>query len=290
MSDTLTVAVLGTGIMGSAMARVLSKAGFNVRAWNRTRESAEPLTADGIQVTATASEAVDGADVFITMVFDGAAVRDVIAQVTARPGTIWLQMTTVSLHDVADLAAYAGEKGLIFFDSPVVGTRQPAEAGKLNVLAAGPPEYRGAVAPVLDAVGARTWWQGEDAAQGGGTRLKLVANSWTIATVAAGAEALALAEGLGADIDQFLEMTDGGPLDQPYLHTKLDLIRSGKLSPASFAVGTSAKDSRLIVEAARAHGVRLDVAEAASERLRRVEEQGRANEDLAATYYASFDK
>lgn len=290
MSDTLTVAVLGTGIMGSAMARVLAGAGFNVRAWNRTRAHAQPLMADGVQVTDTADAAVDGADVFITMLFDAAAVRDVMAQVSPRPGTKWLQTTTVSLQDVAELAAYAGSKGLIFFDSPVVGTRAPAEAGKLNVLAAGPVEHRGAVTPVLDAIGARTWWQGEDAAQGGGTRFKLVANSWTIATVAAGAEALALAEGLGVDIDQFLEMTGGGPLDQPYMHAKIDLIRNGKLSPASFAVGTSEKDSRLIVEAARSHGLRLDVAEGASARLGRALAQGRADEDLAATYYASFDK
>ncbi|NMO55084.1 NAD(P)-dependent oxidoreductase [Actinoplanes sp. TBRC 11911] len=290
MSETPTVAVLGTGIMGSAMARVLAKAGLNVRAWNRTRAHAQPLLADGVQVTDTADAAVDGAGVVITMLFDAAAVRDVMARVSARPGTKWLQMTTVSLADVADLAAYAESKGLIFFDAPVVGTRAPAEAGKLNVLAAGPVEHREAVAPVLDAIGARTWWQGEDAAQGGGTRFKLVANSWTIATVAAAAEALALAEGLGVDIDQFLEMTAGGPLDQGYLHTKIDLIRDGGLSPASFAVGTSEKDSRLIVEAARARGLRLDVAEAASARLGRAKEQGRKDEDLAATYYATFDK
>jgi 3-hydroxyisobutyrate dehydrogenase len=291
VSDTLTVAVLGTGIMGSAMARVLSKAGMRVRAWNRTLSSAKPLEADGVQVMTTAAEAVDGADVFITMVFDGAAVRDIMAEAEPglRPGTIWLQSTTISLQEVAGLAAYAGEKGLIFFDSPVVGTRQPAEAGMLNVLIAGPAEHRATVTPVLDAIGGHTWWQGEDAAEAGGTRFKLVANSWTLATVAAGAETLALAEALGVDIDQFLQMTGGGPLDQPYMHMKIDLIRNGKLSPAAFAVGTSEKDSRLIVQAAREHGVRLDVAEAASARLARAKGQGRGDEDFAATYYASFN-
>jgi 3-hydroxyisobutyrate dehydrogenase len=276
--------------MGSAMARVLSKAGMRVRAWNRTLSSASPLSADGVEVMTTAAEAVDGADVVITMVFDGAAVRDVMAEAEPglRPGTIWLQATTVSLQDVAAQAAYAGEKGLIFFDSPVVGTRGPAEAGMLNVLIAGPVEHRATVKPVLDAIGAHTWWQGEDAAQAGGTRFKLVANSWTVATVAAAAETLALSEALGVDIDQFLEMTGGGPLDQPYMHTKIDLIRNGKLSPASFAVETSEKDSRLIVQAAREHGVRLDVAEAASARLGRAKDQGHADKDLAATYYASF--
>lgn len=289
MSDTLTVAVLGTGIMGSAMARVLAKSGMRVRAWNRTRKNAEPLTADGVQVTNTAAEAVDGADVFITMVYDGAIVREVVAQASPRPGTIWLQTTTVSLDDVAALAAYAGEKGLIFFDSPVQGTREPAEAGKLNVLIAGPKEYRDKVKPVLDAIGGRTLWQGEDGAQAGGTRLKLVVNSWTLATVAAGAEALTLAESLDVDPDQFLELVGGGPLDQRYLHAKIDAIRNDKLSPASFAVDTAEKDSRLIVEAARARGVRLDVAEAASERLRRANEKGYSDKDMAATYYASFD-
>jgi 3-hydroxyisobutyrate dehydrogenase len=291
MTDKLAVAVLGTGIMGSAMARNLAKTGVEVRAWNRTREHAEPLAADGIRVTGTAAEAVEGAAVVVTMLYDGAAVRDVMGQVepALRPGTIWLQTTTTSLADVADLAAYAADRNLIFYDAPVLGTRQPAEAGQLVVLAAGPTEQRGALSPVLDAISARTIWLGEDGAAGGGTRLKLVANSWVLAVTNGAAEAIALAQALGVDPDRFFDAIAGGPLDMPYLHVKTDLIREDRLSPASFAVETAEKDARLIVEAGRDNGVRLDVAQAGAERLRRASQQGHGDKDLAASYYASFD-
>jgi 3-hydroxyisobutyrate dehydrogenase len=238
MTDTLTVSVLGTGIMGAAMARNLVKAGHTVRVWNRTQEKAQPLAADGARVVPTVEEAVRGAD--------------------------------------------------------VLGTRQPAEAGQLTVLAAGPLGGGGAavadrdkVTPVFDAVGAKTVWLDNP---GEGTRLKLVANSWVLALTHAGGEVLALAEALHVDPDKFFELIAGGPLDNGYLRAKTDLIRNDKLTPASFAVSTAGKDARLIVEAGRSHGVRLDIAEAGAERFRRAEEQGHGDADMAASYHASFDK
>ena len=167
----------------------------------------------------------------------------------------------------------------------MLGTRQPAEAGQLTVLAAGPAERRDTITPVFDAVGSRTVWLD---APGQATRLKLVANSWVLALTHAGAETLSLAEALGVDPDRFLELIAGGPLDNAYLRAKTGLIREDKLTPAAFAVHTAAKDARLIAEAGRRHGVRLDLAEAGAERFRRAAEQGHGDEDMAATYYASF--
>ncbi len=101
-----------------------------------------------------------------------------------------MQSTTVGIDDITALGALADELGLVLFDAPVSGTRAPAEAGQLLILAAGPEEHRPSVTPVLDAVGARTVWTGEDAAAGTSTRLKLVVNSWVIAaSVAAGTAA-----------------------------------------------------------------------------------------------------
>jgi 3-hydroxyisobutyrate dehydrogenase len=286
MTEKLTVSVLGTGIMGAAMARNLARAGHTVRVWNRHRDRAEALAADGAHVTDTPAEAVTGADVVLTMLYDGAAVREVIAEAAPglRPGTLWMQSTTTSLQDVDVLAAFAAEHELVFFDAPVLGTRQPAEAGQLTVLATGPDEHRDAIAPVFAAVGARTVWT-ESA-----TRLKLVANSWVLAVTHGTAETLALAKGLGVDPEDFFGLIAGGPLDLGYLHAKGSAILEGRLSPASFAVVTAEKDARLIVAAGEDHGVRLDVAAAGAERFRRAAEQGHGDEDMAASYYASFDE
>ncbi|WP_328341942.1 NAD(P)-dependent oxidoreductase [Micromonospora sp. NBC_00421] len=287
MTDEPTVGVLGAGIMGAAMARNLVRAGHAVRVWNRSPDKA---AGTGATVAASPSDAVRDADVIITMLYDGGTVRDVIRQATPglKAGALWLQTTTASLADVAGLAGVAAEHGVAFYDAPVLGTREPAEAGRLTVLAAGPASGRERLAPVLDAIAARVVWLGEDGARGDSTRLKLVANGWVLTVTHGAAELLALAGALGVDPDRFFEVIKDGPLDLGYLHTKTDLVRQGRLSPASFAVGTAEKDARLIVAAGLDHGVRLDVVAAGAERFRRAAEQGHGDEDMAASYYASF--
>ncbi|KOV62708.1 NAD(P)-dependent oxidoreductase [Streptomyces sp. MMG1121] len=291
MTDKPTVSVLGTGIMGAAMARNLCRAGLDVRVWNRTREKAEPLTADGARVAGTPAEAVEGADVVLTMLYDGTAVLDTMREAAPalRPGTVWAQCTTAGIDLVTDLSAFAREHGLVFYDAPVLGTRQPAEAGQLTVLAAGPQEGRATVTPVFDAVGAKTVWTGEDGAAGSASRLKLVANSWVLAVTAATGEVLALSQALGVDPQGFFDLIEGGPLDMGYLRAKAALVLDGALSPASFAVATAAKDARLIVQAGERVGVRLDVAAASAERFARAAAQGHGDEDMAAAYFASFE-
>ncbi|GHG10894.1 NAD(P)-dependent oxidoreductase [Streptomyces albogriseolus] len=291
MTDTLTVTVLGTGIMGAAMARNLLRAGHTVRAWNRTRAKADPLAADGAHVAGAPAEAVESADVVLTMLYDGPATLETMrAAAPALPrGAVWAQCTTSGIEDVAEMAAFARDHGLRFYDAPVLGTRKPAEDGQLTVLAAGPAEGRDTVAPVFDAVGARTVWTGEDGAAASATRLKLVANSWVLAATAAAGETLALARALDVAPDDFFGLIAGGPLDMGYLHAKARLILEERLSPAQFAVKTAAKDAGLIVRAGERHGARLDVAAASARRLERAAAQGHGDEDMAAAYYASFD-
>ncbi|MFG2633439.1 NAD(P)-dependent oxidoreductase [Streptomyces sp. NPDC048362] len=292
MTDKPTVSVLGTGIMGAAMARNLCRAGLDVRVWNRTREKAEPLAAAGARVADSPAEAVEGADVVVTMLYDGETVLDTLREAAPalRPGTVWAQCTTAGTDLIGRLAAFAGEHGLVFYDAPVLGTREPAETGQLTVLAAGPEEGRERVAPVFDAVGAKTVWTGDDGSAGSASRLKLVANSWVLAVTAAAGEALALAKALDVDPRQFLDLIAGGPLDMGYLRAKATLVLEDKLSPASFAVATAEKDARLIVAAGERAGVRLDVAAATADRLARAAAQGHADEDMAASYFASFEK
>ncbi|SDK79852.1 3-hydroxyisobutyrate dehydrogenase [Glycomyces sambucus] len=289
MSERRRIAVLGTGIMGAAMARNLARAGHDVTAWNRSRDKAEPLAADGIRIADTPAAAVDGADAVLTMLHDGPAAADVIAQAAPAltPGTRWIQSTTAGIDGTAELAALARRHGLVFFDAPVLGTRAPAEAGQLTVLAAGPADDPIADA-VFNAVGAKTVRTGTDA--GSATRLKLVANSWVLVLTHGIGEVLALAAGLGVDPQDFYALIQGGPLDAGYAHAKGALILDGTTAQTSFGLDTAAKDTRLIIEAAQANGVRLDLAEAGAERFRRASAQGHGDEDMAATYYASFDE
>ncbi|WP_371604512.1 NAD(P)-dependent oxidoreductase [Streptomyces sp. NBC_01220] len=279
------VAVLGTGIMGSGMARSLLRAGLDVRVWNRTHARAVPLAADGATVADTAAEAVRGAAVVLTVLNDSTAVAAALTAASdgLHRGQVLLQCSTVGPAATADLAQRAADLGLVYLDAPVSGTRQPAEQGTLTVFVSGPSAARAVTGPVLDAIGQRTVWAGEE--PGAASRLKLVVNTWVINMVGAVAECLNLAEGLGVDPRTFLDVMKGGPLDSAYLHGKSAAVLSGDLTP-SFALSTALKDTLLILEAAERSGVRLDLTEASAARFARAEEAGHGGEDMIATYYA----
>ena len=284
-----SVAVLGTGIMGAAMARNLVKAGLAVTVWNRTAARALPLAHEGAIVGESPAQAVAEADVVLTMLFDGAAVSDVMTEAlpAMKPGSVWMLSTTSSLDEIAAFARLADSRGIDFVDAPVLGTRAPAEAGQLTVLAAAKPHTRATLQHICDAVGSRTVWTGEDPAAASATRLKLVANSWVVALTNATGETMSLAQALGVDPQAFFDVIDGGPLDNGYLRAKAQLILDDALEPPSFAVDTAAKDARLIFAAGCAHGAELDGIEAAIRRYDRVIARGYGGEDMAAAYRAS---
>lgn len=288
MSAGPTVALLGTGIMGAGMGHNILAAGLSLRVWNRTASKAQPLVEAGATPAADPAEAVRGADVVVTMLGDAddvVAVMDDAAGGLAA-GQVWLQTTTVGVEPLGRLVPVAERHGLTLLDAPVLGTRAPAESGQLVMFVAGDPAARATVDPVLDAVGKQTVWVADTAADAAASRLKLVANSWVLAVTAATGESVALAEALGVDPQAFLDAVAGGPLDLPYLQLKAKAIVGDDWTP-SFTVDNAAKDAGLIVDAAGAAGVRLDVAEAVRTRLRRASERGHGGDDMAAAYKAS---
>ncbi len=108
----------------------------------------------------------------------------------------------------------------------MLGTREPAERGELVILESGPEEARPRVQPVFDAIGYRVIRAGQ---AGAGTRLKIVVNSWVLSVVEAGAETIALAEGLGTDPDLFFKAIKGGALDLPLFDTIAERLLDGAL-------------------------------------------------------------
>jgi 3-hydroxyisobutyrate dehydrogenase len=278
------VTVLGTGIMGAGMAANLASAGLDTTVWNRTPEKARPLADAGARVAEDPADAVSGADVIVTMLFDADSVAEVMGRAlpAVKEGVLWVQTATVGLEGTDRLAALAGEHGVTFVDAPVLGTRQPAEAGQLVVLASGPQEVREAVAPVFDAIGSRTVWVGDRPGQG--HRLKLVANSWVLSIVTATAQAVALAQALGVDPQQWLDSIAGGPLDCGYAQAKGKAMLAADFPPA-FALDGAVKDSGLIADALASAGVADSVMRAFHERFAAAAAQGHAEEDMAAVVH-----
>ena len=281
----MRVAVLGTGLMGAPMARNIAAAGHEVRAWNRSADKSRPLAEDGIAVAEEAAEAIEGAEVVVTMLADGQAVRAVMEPLAERlDGAVWAQMSTVGLEATNALVSLAERAGVPIVDAPVLGTRQPAEQGKLTVLAAGPPEARERCAPVFDAVGATTVELGDE--PGPATRMKLVLNAWLLALVGGLSESVALAEGLGVDPATFLDIIDGGPLGPPYAKMKGTMMIERSYEP-SFSLALAAKDAGLALAAAQEAGLELPVLRAIRAQLERGVEQGHGEDDMAAAVEAS---
>ena len=290
---TETVAVLGAGgTMGFAMARNLARADIPVRAWNRSRDKAEPLAHDGAVVAGTPAEAAQGATIVLTMLADVDAVISVMdsddgalpvmAQRNDPDHPIWLQMSTIGEEATQRCIGLANRSGVGFLDAPVLGTKQPAEQGELVILESGPEEARPRVQPVFDAIGHRTIRAGQ---AGAGTRLKLVTNSWVLAVVEAAAETIALAEGLGLDPSLFFQAIEGGTLDLPYLRMKGQAMARRDFAP-SFRLSLAAKDASLVRESAGQHGLDLPLLTLIARRLHHgAAEHG--DKDFSATYLTS---
>jgi 3-hydroxyisobutyrate dehydrogenase len=279
-----TIAVLGSGIMGAPIAANLAAADHDVRVWNRTRTKAEAI--DGAAAVAdTPADAVQGADIVITMLSDADAVLATFdaGQSAIADGALWIQMSTIGLDGTERCIARAYERGVAFVDAPVLGTKAPAEQGKLVVLASGPDDGRERCQPVFDVIGQRTLWLG---AAGAGTRCKLVANTWILTIVEGLAETIALAETLGVDPRDFLGAIEGGAMDLPYAHMKGEAMIARSFEP-SFSLDNALKDARLVIEAAQRHDVDLPLPRLIADRMAAAVADGHGDEDMAAVFYAN---
>jgi 3-hydroxyisobutyrate dehydrogenase len=284
VSPRQTIAVLGTGTIGLPVARNLARAGFTVRAWNRTRSRAEPLENDGVLVVASPGEAVSDADFIVTFLADGPSVEEVMGEAApeTRDGATWIQSSTVGVSATERLAALASEHDLVFVDAPVLGTKEPAEKGELVVFASGPDEAKERCEPVFEVTGKATRWLGE---AGMGTRFKLVVNTWLLAAVEGAAEAISLARALGIDPNEFLDAVAGGPMDMAYLQLKGRLMIEGSFEP-SFKAALAEKDAGLVLEAAERSDLELPLVEAVRAAFAQAIELGHGDEDMAAVIEA----
>jgi 3-hydroxyisobutyrate dehydrogenase len=159
-----TVAVLGTGHIGAAVAHVLLTAGFTVRVWNRSTEHAAAVVAAGAVPARTPAEAVTEADVVMTTITGDRAVASVMVAAgggaldAMRPYCTWIQMGNISPSWTAELAGRAAARGIAFVEALGLGGEQAARAGRLLVLAIGAEHAREWVQPIFDTIGRRTVW------------------------------------------------------------------------------------------------------------------------------------
>lgn len=275
------VGLLGVGLMGSAMGHRLLTQGMEVVAWDREPEHVSALGRAGAAVVRTAAEVPAGTRAVITMLPTAGVILEVVRPLLEEwpPGAVWLQMSSVGAAEADQITHVATEHGITLVDAPVSGSTHPAEEGKLTILASGPDSSRDAVMPVLEALGTRVEWVGE---AGTGSRLKLAANHWMIASVAALAETMHLCEAMGLDQQRFVALLDGGPLGSSYGLEKLAEMRRHEY-PAGFPVRLALKDLELVREVAESRPLTTPVLDAALHLFSAAGPE-LGDQDLAAVY------
>jgi 3-hydroxyisobutyrate dehydrogenase-like beta-hydroxyacid dehydrogenase len=255
------IAFLGLGHMGTPMSRRLLTAGHPLTVWNRTAEKAEPLTAAGARRAATPADAVQDADVVITMLAGPDALATVAdaAAPALRPGIRWIEMSTVGPDAVHELAASL-PAGVTLVDAPVMGSTDKAATGTLGILAGGDTTR---VEHILARLGTVT----RTGPTGSGAALKLVLNSAVISGIAVVAEALRLADALGLDDATTRTALASGPL--------AGVVARAFAEGVHFDATLAVKDLTLATKTTR-----LPAIEAALEHYRRA---ARPGEDISAT-------
>jgi 3-hydroxyisobutyrate dehydrogenase len=281
-----SVAVLGVGTMGGAMARRLLEDGFSVEVWNRNPVPAAALAEAGATPHAGAAQAVARADVMLTMLPTADAVSQVMlgggVLDALRPGTTWAQMGTIGIEATERLAAEVAHRrpDVAFVDAPVSGSREPARTGRLVILASGPDEAQAILEPVFAALGQRTVWLGP---AGRGSRMKLVLNTLLAFEIEAVAEVDAIASRLGITYANLVDAIAAGPMASAFEMSKLAKMESGDHS-ADFSLQWALKDVELVLAAAGAEAA--PVTAAIADRWRRLVDDGYGRLDVSAARLA----
>jgi 3-hydroxyisobutyrate dehydrogenase len=277
------VALLGTGTMGSGMARNLRKAGFPLTVYNRTREKAELLAETGAQVAETPAQAATGAAVVLSILADDDASRAAWlgpngALSAMQAGSVVIECGTVSPEWVKQLHDEAQARGLRMMDAPVTGSRPQANAGELTFLAGADSATLEAVRPVLESMSKSILHLGP---VGSGALLKLINNFLCGVQVASFAEALAWIERSPLDRAQALEFLKTGAAGSPIFKGMSERM-TARTYEVNFLLRLMDKDLRYAQQAAAASDIELTTAACSRRLFEQAEAEGYGERDMSS--------
>jgi 3-hydroxyisobutyrate dehydrogenase-like beta-hydroxyacid dehydrogenase len=279
-----TVAVVGTGRMGSAMARALRRAGFDVVVQNRTRERCVPLALEiGARVADTPADAARDADIVITMLANDDAVESTYVGDSgllegARPGSTLVDMSTVLPATIESIASDDRARGVGLLDAPVSGSVQLADAGTLTLMVGGDAGTLERARPALEAVGKTIFHLGP---LGSGAAMKLAVNTIIFGLNGALAEGLVLAEAAGIDRAVAYDVIASSAVGAPFVGYKRASFVEPERAPVAFALDLAEKDLRLITSFADSVGASVPQAETNLAVIRDASRDGRGGADFS---------
>lgn len=275
------VSLLGTGLLGSPIARRLLETGATVTVWNRTREKVAPLGAAGAAVAGSAAEAVGASPAALLLLTDAASIREVLltrGTLAALAGRVVVQCGTIDPAESRALAADVRAAGGVWVEAPVLGSLPQAAAGTLAIMAGGEGEDVARVTPLLSRIGTVL----HVGPVGSAASLKLALNQLIASMTAAFATSLAFARAEGIDVELFMSVLRPSALYAPTFDKKLGKMLSGDYRNPNFPLEHMLKDVDLFVRAAERDGVGTAIPRAAAEVVRRALDLGLAGLDYSA--------
>ncbi len=249
----MQIGFIGLGAMGRGIAARLVAAGHDVRVWNRSRPPVDELVQKGARAAASLAEAAR-ADVVHTMLADDQALSAVLfdggALAAMARGSVHVNHATISVALARELAQRHRERGIDYVAAPVFGRPDAAAAGKLHVVAAGPPAAIARVRPLLEAVGQSVWPVGEAAERA--NVIKVAGNFMIASAIETIAEATALTRAEGVTAGEFLEIMTGTLFAAPLFRTYGAIIAQRAYATAGqgFGMRLGFKDTTLTLAAA----------------------------------------
>jgi 3-hydroxyisobutyrate dehydrogenase-like beta-hydroxyacid dehydrogenase len=284
MLAAMKIAFIGLGRMGMGMARNLLRAGHNVAVYNRSREKAEPLAAEGARVGHSPADACRDAEAVLTMVADDQAVEEIVfgndGIASAMPaGCMHVSHSTISTALARRLTAEHARRNQGYLSVPVFGRPEHAEAKNLTVVAAGPGELIDRCRPLFDAIGRGTFVVGAEPWQA--NVAKLCGNFMVISMIESFGEAYATLRKAGVAPQAFLDVMNtlmGSTIFSLYGR----IIAQQQFDPAGFALKLGLKDVRLVLAAAEECAAPMPLASLVHDHLLAALAQGQGEMDWSS--------
>ncbi|WP_078310376.1 MULTISPECIES: NAD(P)-dependent oxidoreductase [unclassified Mycobacterium] len=268
-----TIAVIGLGAMGKAVAHNLVQAGHEVSVWNRSPDPVAELAATGAHPLQSATQAFESGVVFSVLADDRAVNETFLTPevLAAASGALHVNLATVSTQLADRATALHAEHGVGYVAAPVFGRVPVAQAGQLQVLAAGDTHQIDRAQPFFDIIGARTWRLGDAPRQA--NVVKIIGNFLIASAIQSLSEAVSMAERSGVDSELLVDLLTSTLFQGPAYSSYGKLIATSTYQPAGFTTTLGRKDVGLALDVAADTGLRLPFGEV----LRTVLDEALAN-------------
>ncbi len=274
------IGFIGTGNMGLPMATNLVRAGFVVRAYNRTQGKALSLATLGVEIAADLNAVAEPGGILVSMISDDLALEEIaLSGAIGRlaPGGVHVSMSTVSPAAARKVAKQHEALGVYYVAAPVFGRPEAAAARKLWICVSGANEARQRVAPLLGALGQQVYDFGDD--PGAANVVKLAGNFLIGSALEAMSEALTLAEKNGIDRGRFVELMGQTLFSCPVYQNYGRALAEERYEPPGFRLALALKDIDLVMGAAASSAVPMPVASLLHDRMVSGVAKGRSEMD-----------